>query len=236
MSFHKIKPNKQPRAKKNYKAATLPSILAVIAVGLLVTGLGISFHDWHTNRLVNQHAAKLVYAANHSNSHIVPSTIKPAAATISNYVVAPNLPRYLIIPKLAVDARILSVGVDAQTVLGTPDNVYDTAWYNQSAQPGQPGAMLIDGHISSWTAHGVFYGLKTLLPGDTIEVQRGDGQVFTYQVVKNQVYDASNVDMTAAMTSIDSNKPGLNLLSCTGDVIPGTNEFNQRIIVFATQD
>jgi sortase (surface protein transpeptidase) len=169
------------------------------------------------------------------NLNVSESGFAPPAAT-DDYIVDPNLPRYLIIPKLGVNARVLSVGVDSKGALETPNNIYDTAWYDQSALPGQPGAMLIDGHISSWTAHGVFYGLKTLSAGDIIKIQRGDGVIFSYQVIKTQIYNFSNVDMAAAMSSIDPAKAGLNLISCTGDVIPGTNEFNERIIVFATQN
>jgi len=235
MNYYKRIPAQRRTLKKKVKAAFLSNILVFVAIGLLITGSGISLYDWRANEVANQHAANLVYEANHNIKHTVPSTIKPSASTIANYVVAPTLPRYLIIPRLSVNARVLPVGVNAQGAIETPDNIYDTAWYNESAQPGQLGAMLIDGHVSSWTAQGVFYGLKALQPGDAIEVRGGNGAIFTYQVVETQVYDASNVDMTAAMKSINPSKPGLNLISCAGDVIPGTSEFNERIIVFATQ-
>ncbi len=62
--------------------------------------------------------------------------------------------------------------------------------------------MLIDGHVSSWTAHGVFYGLHTLVAGDTIQIERGDGTVFNYQVVKTVVYPNNGVDMQSAMTPV----------------------------------
>jgi hypothetical protein len=39
--------------------------------------------------------------------------------------------------------------------------------------------------------------------------------------------------MTAAITPIVPGTSGLNIISCYGKVIPGTNEFDQRIIVFA---
>jgi sortase (surface protein transpeptidase) len=95
--------------------------------------------------------------------------------------------------------------------------------------------MLIDGHISSWTARGVFYGLKELKPGDALQIVRGDGVIFNYLVVKSQTYPASNVDMAAALTPVTPGTPGLNLISCSGDVIPGTSNFNERIVVFAAQ-
>jgi LPXTG-site transpeptidase (sortase) family protein len=94
--------------------------------------------------------------------------------------------------------------------------------------------MLIDGHISSWTAHGVFYGLNTLKPGDQMKIERGDGTIFTYSVVTTKIFSANNVNMQSAITPINSAKPGLNLISCSGDVIPGTSEFNERIIVYGS--
>jgi sortase (surface protein transpeptidase) len=211
--------------------------LALISMAVIMLGFGVyaTFVGWHTNHIVQIQATKLTQQANKasSSSTTALSTVKPSPAVVANYIVAPNLPRYLLIPKLNVDARIISVGVNAKGALETPNNVYDTAWYNESALPGEPGAMLIDGHVSSWTAHGVFYGLKTLIAGDIIEVERGDGTLFTYKVVNSQIYNSNNVNMTAAMTTAIPGEPGLNLITCTGDVIPGTSEFNERIIVFA---
>jgi sortase (surface protein transpeptidase) len=129
---------------------------------------------------------------------------------------------------------VLQVGVTTSGALATPSNVFDTAWYTGSAKPGQPGATLIDGHVSSWTTKGVFYGIKTLVAGDTIQIVKGDNSVLTYKVVKTQVYPAGTVDMQAAVTPVIAGQSGLNLITCTGQVIKGTSEFNQRELVFAT--
>ena len=238
MLFQKTsRPNKifLKHKKKNLKVILLSNILILVACALLIDGIGTSLYVWRTNETANQQAEQLVYKSNHGFNEAVPGTIKPTAITVDSYVVAPTLPRYLLIPKLNVNARVLPVGLVAHGSLGTPSNVYDTAWYQESAKPGQQGAMLIDGHISSWTTHGVFYGIKTLKPGDIIDIRSGNGAIFTYQVIKTQIYNADYVDMSAAMSSIEPGKPGLNLISCTGDVISGTNEFNERIIVFAVQ-
>lgn len=212
----------------------LSTFLLVIGIALMMVGVTKSIDDWQYNNYLSKQAALLQYQSNHNINHIVPSTVKPAGSAITQYVVAPTLPKLLLIPKLGVDARILSVGLNYFGALETPTNVFDTAWYNQSAMPGQSGAMLIDGHISSWTAHGVFYGLNSLLPGDILEVVGGNGELFKYSVIKIQIYPADNVDMAAAMNSINPSLPGLNLISCSGDVIAGTNDFNERIIVFST--
>ncbi|HEY4963778.1 MAG TPA: class F sortase [Candidatus Saccharimonadales bacterium] len=215
--------------------------LTVLAVAIVLTGGYMSLVGFRANHIAVAQADKLTKEANKAVAAGTKpptnalSTVKPTASVLASYVVAPNLPRYLIIPKLGVNSRILSVGVNSSGALATPNNVFDTAWYNESAEPGQPGATLIDGHISSWTSHGVFYGLKDLVAGDIIKVERGDGKVFTYSVVKTVVYPASNVSMTDAVTPVTAGVPGLNLISCDGDVITGTNTFNERIVVFSEQ-
>jgi len=204
-------------------------------------GLGVSLQALLTNRDASAQVAALSKQVDSQSgggsgdNSSLPSTTKPSSQAVSNYAVAADLARYLEIPKLNVYARVTQVGVTTSGALGTPNNVFDTAWYSGSAKPGQPGATLIDGHVSSWTTHGVFYNIKHLVKGDNIRIVRGDGVVINYQVVKTQVYNANDVDMQAAVTPITPGKSGLNLITCTGQVQKGTSEFNQRVIVFAQQ-
>jgi sortase (surface protein transpeptidase) len=224
--------------KKTRHHSKLQISLAGMAALIFLIGLAATIQTIRTNHQAAVQVAALAKKANNpaNGSGVVPSTTKPSPSAVSNYVVAPNLPRYLKIPKLGVDARVLQAGVTASGALGTPPNVFDSAWYTGSAEPGQPGAMLIDGHVSSWSTAGVFYGLRTLQPGDTIQIVRGDGTVFNYQVVKTETYTATSVSMMqAAMTPVTPGTSGLNLISCTGDVIPGTSLFNARIVVFAQE-
>jgi LPXTG-site transpeptidase (sortase) family protein len=224
------------RKHKSHVFYLLPKIFITLAIIILMVGFAIALKQVLDNRATNNAATVLLNAANHGASNGVPRTVEPTNSEFVSYKVAPNLPRYLIIPKLGVDARILSVGVTSTGAISTPNNVYDTAWYNESAKPGQPGAVLIDGHVSSMTAHGVFYELKMLVAGDIIKIERGDGEVFNYRVVKSRVYLSSDTNMAEAMAPVVSGKQGLNLITCTGDVIPGTNHFNERIVVFTEQE
>jgi sortase (surface protein transpeptidase) len=214
------------------------SLVAMAGV-VFIVGLLVSWQTLHTDHAaaaqVSALSKKVDKQSGANQNSSVPSTTKPSSQAISQYIVAPDLARYLKIPKLGVSARVLQVGVTSSGALGTPNNIYDTAWYTGSAKPGQPGATLIDGHVSSWTAHGVFYGIKTLVPGDALQIVRGDGTILNYQVVKTQVYPAGNVDMQAAVTPITPGKSGLNLITCTGQVEPGTSQFNERVVVFAQQ-
>jgi LPXTG-site transpeptidase (sortase) family protein len=205
---------------------------------VFAAGIFVSLQGFLANHKVTAQVSALSKKADQSSggsNPATPSTTKPSSGAFNAYMVAPDLPRYIKIPKLGVNARVLQAGVTSSGALSAPANVYDSSWYTGSAKPGQPGAALIDGHVSSWTTHGVFYGLKKLVAGDTIQIQRGDGQLLTYRVVKTQAYADDKVDMQAAMTPVTAGKSGLNLITCTGQVKKGTSEFNQRLVVFTEQ-
>jgi sortase (surface protein transpeptidase) len=163
-----------------------------------------------------------------------PSSVKPSAAAVASYQVAPELPKYLAIPAIGVtQTRIIGLGTKGNQI-ANPDNLHDAGWYKASAKPGQAGAMFIFGHLSDWTAKGVFYDLKKLKPGDNITVERGDGKAYTYKVKKTQTYLKDAVDMQAVLAPIEPNVPGLNVMTCAGKVIAGTDDFNERLVVFTS--
>jgi hypothetical protein len=39
--------------------------------------------------------------------------------------------------------------------------------------------------------------------------------------------------MDQVLVPANANKPGLNMMTCTGEVIKGTSEFNERLVVYA---
>jgi sortase (surface protein transpeptidase) len=168
-----------------------------------------------------------------TSSSIQSTSAKPTTAEINNYTVAEGFPRYINIPILGVHARVLSESLENSDTLNQPNNIYDTGWYDASSLPGQSGAMLIDGHISDSSSHGVFYGINSLDAGNIIQIVSGGGQTYNYDVVRTEVLNGTDLNIKAAVKSIDQNVPGLNLISSPGDVIPGTNSSNQLVVAFA---
>lgn len=164
-----------------------------------------------------------------------PSSVKPSAQAVASYVVPPTNPKYITIPAIGVaSARIIQLGLLSDGSIAVPSNIYDTGWYDGSAKPGQNGAMFIYGHVSSWKAKGVFYNLKKLTTGDKITVIRGDNTTYTYQVVSSKVYPFNKVPMDTVLAPARPGKPSLNLMTCTGKVIAGTSEFNERLVIFTS--
>jgi len=210
-----------------------------MAAVVFVAGVAVSLGGLRANRAVAAQVTHLqqqtdaAAASPTGTAAAAPSAAKPSSAAVAGYTVSPNEPRYIDIPALGIHARVLSEGVSSKNQLQVPWNIYDTGWYNASAQPGQTGAMLIDGHSGINGLHGVFYKLGSLTAGSQITVTRGDGQKFTYTAVKVQTVNVNDVDMQSMVVSAAAGKPGLNLITCTGDQIPGTDELNERVQVYA---
>ena len=161
---------------------------------------------------------------------------KPTEGEIQTYQAAADAPRIIRIPKLEVEARVKRVGSSLNGEPISPSNIFDVGWYDDSSKPGQPGAVLINGHITGSTKNGVFYDLATLEPNDVIEIERGDKTILTYIVNKVQTYNGDQIDMSTALQSIDVSKNGLNIMTSLSNYDGSVGQSNQRVIVYAVQE
>lgn len=156
-----------------------------------------------------------------------------------SHTVPSDQPRYIEIPKLGISqTRVVRVGVTSNNMLDVPRTLDDTGWYAKSAQPGSgAGAVLIDGHNGGATRNGVFAQLDTLAKDDQISIERGDGEIITYEVhdVRDMPLDWVNKEgMKEMMKSVDPTKEGLSLITCSGKWVPKDKVFDRRILVRAT--
>ena len=166
-------------------------------------------------------------------SKSAPSSVRPSDKAVATYSVPPTNPKYIAIPSIGLaNTLILRLGLTSNAAIAVPDNIYEAGWYDGSSKPGNPGAMFIYGHISSWTADGIFYNLHKLRQGDLVNITRGDNTIYTYKVIKLVIYPYNAVPMDTVLTNISKNIPGLNIMTCTGQVIKGTSEFNERLVVY----
>jgi sortase (surface protein transpeptidase) len=228
---------KKHHAHKHRRSFT-PALLTSMAILLFASGLLVVFSALRTNHTVKAQVKQLAdqqESDDGTQSDGIPSEDDPPK-NVGSYSVAPDLPKLLTIDKLGVNARVIRLGVNPSNVLKAPSNIFDVGWYEGSAKPGENGTMVIDGHVSGPTKHGVFYSIKTLAEGDKVKVTRGDGKVFTYTVTGTQVYDDDKVDMVKVLTSSVPGKPALNFMTCTGKFDVRSNKFEQRVVVFTVQD
>ncbi len=138
----------------------------------------------------------------------------------------------LIIEKAEIDAPVVIKGVDAQGVMQSPDNAYDTAWYDFSAHPGFGGNAVFAGHVDYIrVGKAVFWNLKDLEEGDLIQVRLQDGTVYKYAVNFREQFDAA----TAPVDTIVGPTPNetVTLITCGGTFNPTTHQYDKRLVIRA---
>ncbi len=138
----------------------------------------------------------------------------------------------IIIPNAEINAPIVVKGVDNAGVMLAPDNAYDVAWYDFSAQPGFGGNAVFAAHVDYVNVGpAVFWNLKDLNPGDIIEVQQADGTSIKYAVNFKQQYDAASAPVNDIVGPTP--KESVTLITCSGTFNGATHQYDQRLIVRA---
>ena len=149
----------------------------------------------------------------------------------SCHIVADDKPRYMTINKLGIKkARILEVGINAKSEIGTPSNIFDVGWYRDSGAPGEGGTAIYDGHNGGPTKEGVFKHLPELAIDDIITIERGDGTILNYKVVNNSTIplEKANDRMTWISRSPAPGQESLSIITCTG-------EWNQNDLTYLSR-
>jgi len=144
---------------------------------------------------------------------------------------APPPPGRLRIPSIGVSAPVRAVGVAADGSMGVTNESYDVGWYSPGVVPGNPGDAVIDGHLDWYdTSQAVFYNLKSVHPGDDIEVQRLDGISKHFRVTR-----VTTVSYNASVPGLFANSgfPRLTLITCGGAWDRKLGQYLQRVIVDA---
>ena len=92
--------------------------------------------------------------------------------------------------------------------------------------------MIAIGHASGPTREGLFAYIDTLANGDSITIERGDGELFRYAVTGKTSLPLDGIDMSQ-LFSLQGGDEGLNLVTCGGQWDRQRKTFTERVIVYA---
>lgn len=234
-----VRPSSNKKYRPKHRRPLMPIVLKGMALIIFVAGIGVTINTISTNKYAKNQITRLTEEAEKSDvlgiSNTAPSETAPSNI-LTTHTVADDAPRFLVINKLGVKARIQRIGITQDNALKSPTTIFDAGWYQGSAKPGEVGPVVLNGHVSGPTKHGIFHSIGSVKAGDKIQVERGDGKVFTYTVAISKTYDDDKVDMTEVLASYVPDKPGLNLITTSSPFNVVTNKFEPRIVIFATQD
>jgi len=134
---------------------------------------------------------------------------------------------------IALEAPILSVGVDEDKQLDVP--AADTVgWYEHSSLPGESGATVLAAHVDYGGKPGAFYNLADLRPNAALEVEMADGSVVRYRVIGNTQYDKT--ELPAEEVFRKTGDTVLQLITCGGEFDPGARTYLANVVVTAVPE
>lgn len=140
--------------------------------------------------------------------------------------------RWLLIPKIGVDAKIQTVGTMPSGSIGIPSNATDVAWFAGSAPIATAGTAVVVGHVDTRVfGAGVFRGLKGLAKGDALYTSI-DGRIGHFTVTRIETYP-EGTDRMDEVIGTRTGKARLVLITCDGKWDQSVKRYTDRLVVFA---
>ncbi|HTF10146.1 MAG TPA: class F sortase [Asanoa sp.] len=134
------------------------------------------------------------------------------------------------IPRVDIRSTLVGLDLDSTGELEAPADFAKAGWYEQGTLPGEPGPAVIAGHVDSHKGPAVFYRLRDLRPGDTVEVRRGD-EWLPFRVVATGHYPKNKFPTS----SVYGATPGaeLRLITCGGEFDHSKRSYRDNVVVYA---
>lgn len=168
-----------------------------------------------------------------------PPTVQPQAAAppppTPTALQSPVAGYRLRVPSLGVSATMTDLGVDDAGVMEVPLEAQLVGWYRFTSLPGQPGNVLLGGHITWHGATAVFRYLESMSPGDTIYIDTPDGQTLQYVVQEAWWAQPYSITDVRRVIGTRSGPETVTLFTCGGTWDSADREYSHRRVVTAVR-
>jgi LPXTG-site transpeptidase (sortase) family protein len=170
------------------------------------------------------------------------ATAGPQATAVPKAPAAPDTPAKasapvrLVIDNIALDGRVVSVGLDKNRIPIVPN--HDIGWYNLSARPGEGDNIVLWGHVLRFREApkipAPFAHLKQVKPGAAVLLYDKAGKIHKYAVTKQIWVRPDQVEYI-----LPKGREMVTMVSCIGDKIIQDGEVvdeSHRLITIAEPD
>jgi hypothetical protein len=174
-----------------------------------------------------------------SQLHELPSPIHQAtfiskqdnnAQTNTNTTLTSFNPVRMCIPTVHLSANIVPVGLQNDGRLDVPKSSFVAGFFKDGVLPGQPGNVLISGHVDDYKGPGVFYPLKKIQPNALVFLFDANYCYHIYRVEEVEDYFTEEAPLDRIFG--DTNEARLNLITCTGIYNRSKKEHEKRLVVY----
>ncbi|MGH3270167.1 MAG: class F sortase [Trebonia sp.] len=204
-------------------------IRVILIVGLVMVAAGafVVVHALSAGSKLPPAAAQNIPAAVGTRVPFAPNPASVAAPLPA------STPMTIKIPAIGVDAPVMRLGLNPDGTVAVPplDNHNLAGWYDRSVTPGAKGTSVILGHVDDYAGPSVFFNIKNLRAGDTIDVVRADGSTAVFAV--DGVQKAAKTNFPTSDVYGNVAYPALRLVTCGGPFDASTGEYLDSIVVYA---
>lgn len=141
-------------------------------------------------------------------------------------------PLRIVIPAIAVDAPLVSVGLQSNRHMEVPPFGI-AGWYDRGPKPGHRGPSVIAAHVDSRSGPDVFYRLGELTPGDQVTVVYDSGESVDFAVERDPV-QLSKDELPGDDIWPRTDEHLLTLITCGGSFDRSTGHYQDNVIVFTS--
>lgn len=153
----------------------------------------------------------------------VPAAVKPTARSV---------PVALSIPAIRMSVPLSELGLNPNHTVQVPTNFQEPGWYKYGPSPGQIGSSVILGHVDSYLGPAVFFQLRSLRPGDPVNVTLADGVVTHFVVRQVAIYPKANFPTLSVYGS--HGYSGLQLVTCGGVFDTQARSYLSNVVVYTS--
>jgi LPXTG-site transpeptidase (sortase) family protein len=141
------------------------------------------------------------------------------------------VPELISIPAIDVRAPVIPLGLNSDGTLEVPSDSSETGWFRGGPEPGESGASILVGHVTSAAGPAVFYHLPALRRGDEIEITLEDGSVVRFTVRSSFITPKDR--FPTELVYRHGGAPTLELITCDGAFDYTTKHYLDNYVVVA---
>jgi LPXTG-site transpeptidase (sortase) family protein len=145
---------------------------------------------------------------------------------------ARSIPLTLSIPAIGLSVPLSELGLNPNHTVQVPVNFQEPGWYEFGPSPGQLGSSVILGHVDSYQGPAVFFRLRSLQPGDRVDVTLADGVMTHFVVREVAMYLKTNFPTLSVYGS--HGYSALQLVTCGGVFDTQTRSYLSNVVVYTS--
>ena len=148
----------------------------------------------------------------------------------------PTAPINIVVEKAGINADIESLNI-VNGVMENPTGPWVVAWYQETATLGEPGNVVLAGHVDYWNVGpSVFFNVRDLVEGDEIVLTGENGRTYSYAVNWVDTFSLEELQAGGKLQEVvgHTDTPSLTMITCGGEFDYVNGEYLSRMVVRAS--